>query len=189
MSVEAIEPIAVVTDYDGLITALRQRAIALNTPLEAIDHVAGLPARYTTKLLGKTKVLGPMSLGAMLGALALKLAVMPDDDALAKLRHRLPPRDVCGRGPPLLAGPGVGRRKARTRRARELAAALARLQKGQRRRGAVTSVCGPSQSDVTCSHRPGVERQGNQPKDLVPPGFEAVLSGEGNHPAGGYREG
>jgi hypothetical protein len=66
----------------------------LNTPLEAIDHVAGLPTRYATKLLGQKKVLGPMSFGAMLGALALKLAVMPE-----------------------------------ARRARELAAALARLQK------------------------------------------------------------
>jgi hypothetical protein len=134
MTLHAIEPLATISTYDELIAALRQRAIALNTPLEAIDHVAGLPTRYTTKLLGKTKVLGPMSLGAMLGALALKLAVMSDDDALARLRHRLPARDACGRGPPLLAGPGVGRRKARTRRARELAAALTRLQKGGRGR-------------------------------------------------------
>jgi hypothetical protein len=129
----AIEPLAVVTDYDGLVSALRQRAIDLNTPLEAIDHVAGVPTRYTTKLLGRTKVLGPMSLGAMLGALALKLAVVPDDDALAKLRHRLPPRDACGRGPQLQAGNGVGLRRARSKRARELAAALMRLQNGHRR--------------------------------------------------------
>jgi hypothetical protein len=105
MSVEAIEPLATISTYDELITALRRRAIALSTRLEAIDDVAGLPTRYTTKLLGKTKVLGPMSFGAMLGALALKLAVMPDDDALARIRHRLPARDPCGRGPPLLAGP------------------------------------------------------------------------------------
>jgi hypothetical protein len=103
MTVHAIEPLATISTYDELITALRQRAIALNSPLEAIDDVAGLPTRYTTKLLGKTKMLGPMSFGAMLGALALKLAVMPDNDALARIRHRLPPRDACGRGPPLLA--------------------------------------------------------------------------------------
>jgi hypothetical protein len=44
--------------------------------------------------------------------LALKLAVMPDDDALARIRHRLPARDAYGRGPPLLPGLGVvsGRR-------------------------------------------------------------------------------
>jgi hypothetical protein len=31
MSVEAIEPLAIVTDYDGLVTALRQRIIDLGT--------------------------------------------------------------------------------------------------------------------------------------------------------------
>jgi hypothetical protein len=127
---DPLAPLAIVTDYPGLVMALRQRAITLNTPLESINHVAGLPTRYTTKLLGGKRVLGPMSFGPLLGALALKLAVMPDNDALARIRHRLPARDPCGRGPQLLAGPGVGLRKARTRRARELAAALTRLQKG-----------------------------------------------------------
>jgi hypothetical protein len=127
---DSLAPLAIVTDYAGLITALRQRAIALNTPLESIDHVAGLPARYTTKLLNGAKGIGGISLGPLLGALALKLAVMPDNDALARIRHRLPARDAFGRGPQLQAGPGVGRRKARTRQARELAAALMRLQKG-----------------------------------------------------------
>jgi hypothetical protein len=77
MSVEAIEPIATISTYDELVAAPRQRAIALNTRLEAIDHVAGLPTRYATKLLGQKKLLGPMSFGALLGALALKLAVVP----------------------------------------------------------------------------------------------------------------
>jgi hypothetical protein len=131
MSVEAIEPIAVVTDYNGLLAALRRRAIALNAPLEALDDLAGLPTRYVGKLLGGKHALGRVSFGPLLGALALKLAVMPDDEALARIRHRLPARDPCCRGPPLLAGPSVGRKKARTRRARELAAALMRLQKGQ----------------------------------------------------------
>jgi hypothetical protein len=80
------------------------------------------------------KGLGRVSLGPLLGALALKLAVMPDNDALAKIRHRLPARDASGRGSPLLVGSGVGLRKARTRQARLLAAALMRLQKGQRPR-------------------------------------------------------
>jgi hypothetical protein len=123
------EPIAVVVDYDGLLAALRQRAIELNTPLESIDEVAGLPTRYTTKLLGGMRGLGRVSLGPLLGALALKLAVMPDNDALARIRHRLPARDASGRGPPLEVGSGVGRRKSRTRQARLLAAALMRLKR------------------------------------------------------------
>jgi hypothetical protein len=44
-----------------------------------------------------------MSFGAILGALALKLAVMPDSDVLARIRHRLPARDAYGRGPQLQA--------------------------------------------------------------------------------------
>jgi hypothetical protein len=72
------------------------------------------------------KGLGRVSLGPLLGALAPKLAVV-----LARIRHWLPAREAWGRGPPVLAGPGVGLRRARTRRARELATALTRLQKGQ----------------------------------------------------------
>jgi hypothetical protein len=36
--------------------------------------------------------------------------------------------------------------------------------------------------------RPGAERQPNQPKVLTSQSFEAVLGGEGNHPAGGPAE-
>jgi hypothetical protein len=35
-------------------------------------------------------------MGPILGALALKLAVIPDDEALARIRHRLPPRGTKG---------------------------------------------------------------------------------------------
>jgi hypothetical protein len=128
MSVEAIEPIAVVTDYDGLVTALRQRVIDLGTHLPAVDRVAGLPDFYTSKVLGQKRLLGPMSFGALLGALALKLAVVPDNDALARIRHRLPARGTRGEAFQACAN----RSKARKRQARELAAALTRYQKGQR---------------------------------------------------------
>ena len=74
---DTLEPLAVVVDYDGLITALRRRAITLNTPLKSIDDVARLPTRYTTKLLGQRRMLGPMSFGAILGALCLELHVVP----------------------------------------------------------------------------------------------------------------
>ena len=36
------------------------------------------------------KSIGRLSLGPILGALGLKLAVLPDDEALAMIRHRLP---------------------------------------------------------------------------------------------------
>jgi hypothetical protein len=57
-----------------------------------VDEVAGLPQRYTAKLLAPKglKSLGRISMGPILGALGLKLAVLPDDEALARIRHRLP---------------------------------------------------------------------------------------------------
>jgi hypothetical protein len=98
MSVEAIEPLAIVTDYRGLVTALRRRIVELGTGMESVDAVAGLPARYTSKLLSRNNKtsLGQTSMGPILGALGLKLAVLPDDEALAKVIDRLPPRGTKG---------------------------------------------------------------------------------------------
>jgi hypothetical protein len=81
-----------------MITALHQRAIALNTPLES--------STTSRACRRATKVLGPMSFGAILGALALKLAVMPDSDVLARIRHR-----PAGTGClwPRTAAPGANR--------------------------------------------------------------------------------
>ena len=70
MSVEAIEPITVITDYRGLVTALRRRIVELGTSMESVDEVAGLPARYTSKLLSRNNKtsLGQTSMGPILGA-------------------------------------------------------------------------------------------------------------------------
>jgi hypothetical protein len=104
MTVHAIEPLAVVTDYRGLVTALRRRIVELGTGMESVDEVAGLPARYTSKLLSTNvrpgkKNLGPLSLGPLLGALGVKLALVADEEALAKVIDRLPQRGT--RGPKL----------------------------------------------------------------------------------------
>jgi hypothetical protein len=100
MSIEAIEPLAVVTDYDGLVLALRRRVVELNTTLGAVDDLAGLPSNYTAKLLclHTMKCLGPISLGPILGALGLKLALVVDEDALARVHDRLPLRKPGGFG-------------------------------------------------------------------------------------------
>lgn len=92
------EPLAIVVDYAGLVTALRQRIVELGTGMESVDAVAGLPARYTSKLLSRNyrSSLGQVSLGPILGALGLKLALLHDDEALARVRHRLPPRGPQG---------------------------------------------------------------------------------------------
>jgi hypothetical protein len=95
---DTLAPLAIVTDYLGLVTALRRRIVELGTGMESVDAVAGLPARYTSKLLSRNykTSLGQTSMGPILGALGLKLAVLPDDEALAKVIDRLPPRGPQG---------------------------------------------------------------------------------------------
>jgi hypothetical protein len=95
---DTLAPLAIVTDYLGLVTALRRRIVELGTGMESVDAVAGLPARYTSKLLSRNHrtSLGQTSMGPILGALGLKLAVLPDDEALAKVIDRLPPRGTKG---------------------------------------------------------------------------------------------
>src|SRR5262245_29579627 len=86
--------LAEVRDYAQLVQALRARIDELGVAGETIDDVAGLPTRYTTKLLAPIpiKSLGRVSLGPLLGALGLKLIVAEDAEALARIRHRLTPR-------------------------------------------------------------------------------------------------
>lgn len=87
-----------VRDYQELIAALRARVVELGTAGETIDHVAGLPLRYTMKLLAPipVKALGPTSMGPLLGALGLKLVVMEDAEVLEKIRRRLVPTKNAG---------------------------------------------------------------------------------------------
>jgi hypothetical protein len=82
-----------------------------------------LQMRHTFWGMGQEEV--QASMGPILGALGLKLAVLSDDEALARIRYRLPLRGTsCG------AGRGLDWRMT-WRAARELAAALMRLQKGR----------------------------------------------------------
>jgi hypothetical protein len=116
------QPLATVTDYAGLIAALRERLADLNTTMSAVDTVAGLPEYYTAKIMSGARSVGPISFGPLLGALGLKLAVMSDEAALSKVRHRLPLR---GRMGPKLIKPVD--QTVRAKRDKMLAAALRRL--------------------------------------------------------------
>jgi hypothetical protein len=82
------------SDYDELITALRQRAAELNLSGADTDRLSGLPDRYSQKLLGPNQVrrLGVTSMGCFLGALALRGVLVEDRAALEKLRRRTTPR-------------------------------------------------------------------------------------------------
>jgi hypothetical protein len=83
------------SDYDQLITALRQRAAELNLSGETIDEVSGLPSRYSAKLLGPQQIrrLGASSLGCFLGALAVRGMLVEDKAAAERLRSRTRPRN------------------------------------------------------------------------------------------------
>jgi hypothetical protein len=83
--------IAECRDYAQLIAALRSWIGELGTAGETVDDVAGLPLRYTMKLLAPVPVkgLGRTSLGPLLGALGLKLIVAVDAEVLGRIRHRL----------------------------------------------------------------------------------------------------
>jgi len=86
-------PLAVVRTTDDLRAILRARFTELGVSLETVDYVAGLPTRYTAKLLGlqPSKSFGPISFEALLGAAGLKLLVLEDAEALDRVRTRLVP--------------------------------------------------------------------------------------------------
>ena len=76
-------------DYRGLIEACRQRAEEMAISRLEIDRLAGLPSGYSAKLLGRADVakprrMFPVSLGAILGTLGLKLIVIEDEAATAR---------------------------------------------------------------------------------------------------------
>jgi hypothetical protein len=112
-----------VDGYRGLVQALLSRKDELDVSFETLDHVAGLPVRYSAKVLcARQKTLGPTSLGALLGALALKLAIVSDEEQLARIQHRLTRSNWC-----------KGKRADNRRKAREAAAAQAQDADAQRR--------------------------------------------------------
>jgi hypothetical protein len=65
----------IITSMTGLLEAIRTRQDELDLSCELIDEIAGLPARYTSKLLAPVPLRGisHMSLTAILGALGIGL--------------------------------------------------------------------------------------------------------------------
>jgi hypothetical protein len=77
----------------------RQRVRDLNISFETVDSIAGLPTRYTSKLLGPnpSKNFGAISFDALLGALGLKLVAVEDAEALERIRPRIDRHDDFSR--------------------------------------------------------------------------------------------
>jgi hypothetical protein len=90
-----------IESYARLIDVLRARLCELNITLPVVDQVAGLPARYSSKLLAPwpCKSMGALSLFLVLQALGLRLLLVPDDEALARLRARSDWVEMVRRGP------------------------------------------------------------------------------------------
>ena len=67
---------------------LRARVVQLNISFETLDHVAGLPTRYCSKVLGirATRNFGQISLDALLGATGIMLIAVEDAAALDRVR-------------------------------------------------------------------------------------------------------
>jgi hypothetical protein len=84
-------PLAIVRTTDDLRQLFRQRVAYLGISLETLDAIAGLPTRYSSKLLSlePTKHMGPISFEALLGALGLMLVALEDAEALRRVQHRL----------------------------------------------------------------------------------------------------
>jgi hypothetical protein len=79
--------------YAGLVDVFRRRFDELGITGECCDHVGGLASGHTTKLLTRDHMrkFGPVTLGAILGALAIKLIAVADEEQLAQIRARLTP--------------------------------------------------------------------------------------------------
>lgn len=93
------EPLAIGDSYDDLIRALRERATALGMTDKTIEEIGGFTGGHVGKLLGakRTKSLGGLSFGMMLGALGLKFAIIEDEEQTARIRKRFDPSEKSKR--------------------------------------------------------------------------------------------
>jgi hypothetical protein len=83
----------VVSSIPELVEAICERRDEVGVTNATIDHVAGLADRHASKLLGpgRVKNFGEMSLGSVLDALAMNVAVVvlvEDDEQVARMRKR-----------------------------------------------------------------------------------------------------
>lgn len=95
------EPLAVATSYDDIIRCFRERASALGMTDKTIEEIGGFTGGHVGKLLGaaRTKNLGPLTFGMMLGALGLKFAIVEDEEQTARIRKRFDPSEKSKRVP------------------------------------------------------------------------------------------
>jgi hypothetical protein len=85
-----------ISGRDELQAALHQRAEQLDVSRETLDGISGLQNGYAAKLLADPPIrgLGRISFAALTGALAVRIAVIEDTEALERLRPRLDRRET-----------------------------------------------------------------------------------------------
>ena len=83
------------TSYDEMLAAVRSRVAELQVNGERFDEYAGLPKGYLSKLIGVHPVrrIGMTSMGPLLSAMGVKLAMLEDPAATQRLKDRLIPRN------------------------------------------------------------------------------------------------
>jgi hypothetical protein len=84
-------PIAIIRSTEDLRQLFRLRVAHFNISLETLDAIAGLPTRYSAKLLSHdpTRHFGKISFEALLGTLAVQLVALEDAEALVRVQRRL----------------------------------------------------------------------------------------------------
>jgi len=80
-----IQSARIVGDYDTLIEVMRERRKTLGITCIELDAKAGFPEGYTSKLENYTRAgpgrsFGPVSMPLWLGALGLKMVIVPEAD-------------------------------------------------------------------------------------------------------------
>lgn len=75
--------------YSGLRAILNTRRVRLMMTMEEVDYRSGLPSGYCAKLLCGKRMFGDVSLPLMLGALGVKIVIVPEyaDGAAAKVKR------------------------------------------------------------------------------------------------------
>jgi hypothetical protein len=80
--------LAIIADYDGLWSAVRERVDDLNLTRLELDYLSGAQSGYHSKLLcgAQIKKFGRRSLGDTLGAIGCELALIEDEILTVKIR-------------------------------------------------------------------------------------------------------
>jgi hypothetical protein len=99
--------------YGELIQALRDRLCEVNTPLAGVDHLAGLPDRHAAAVLAPhpRKAMNAIHLLWIAQSLGLRVMLVADDEALARLRRRSDWHEMVRSGPRWRPSPARRRHK------------------------------------------------------------------------------